>query len=342
MFAKALAALRRCERLISHFDKEDLNGFYKEAETLGCDGWSPAEIPEWLLFEIESNLTIRARQAGVAHKMIEDQENTVLQLNMGEGKTTVITPLIALRLSNGSEIPRIVVLKPLLRQSVNLLSQQLGGLLNRPVYHIQFSRDTHTGETTARTLQEIYDECLERRGILIVLPEQLLSFRLVGLDLADGEPTIAHELIELEQRLQRTCRTIIVESDEVLDAKFQLVYTRGHQQNMDGGSDRWEVVQYVLKEIENQALILRDEEQIGLEVDQTGTRYPILRFLKTSTAGLLLEKVLGAIENGAIPGLSFSQFTAPVSESVMKFIRCMEVEENGEETVRRVFEGSLV
>ncbi|KAJ0423879.1 hypothetical protein BJY00DRAFT_309697 [Aspergillus carlsbadensis] len=342
MFAKALATLRRCERLISHFDKEDLNGFYKEAETLGCDGWNPAEIPEWLLFEIESNLTIRARQADVAHKMVGDQTNTVPQLNMGEGKTTVITPLIALRLSNGSEIPRIVVLKPLLRQSVNLLSQQLGGLLNRPVYHIPFSRETRVGVTTASTLQEIYDECRQRSGILIVLPEQLLSFRLVGLDLADNEPTVAHELIELEQGQQETCRTIIDESDEVLDPKFQLVYTRGHQQNMDGESDRWEVVQHVLREVEKQALILRDEEQSGLEIDQTGTRYPILRFLKSSAASLLLEKVLDAIGNGAVPGLSFSQFTTPVSESIMKFICCKEVEDNGEDTVRRVFEGSLV
>ncbi|KAL4912001.1 hypothetical protein BDW62DRAFT_195701 [Aspergillus aurantiobrunneus] len=59
----------------------------------------------------------------------ESQENAVLQLNIGEGKTTVITPMIAACLSDGSQLLRIIVLKPLLRQSANLLSQRLGGLV---------------------------------------------------------------------------------------------------------------------------------------------------------------------------------------------------------------------
>jgi hypothetical protein len=345
ILAKLIALLRQSERLIMHFDNEDSSSFYKEAEAVECEGWDPAQIPEWLLLEIEGNLTIRARQADVARRMVEGQENSVLQLTMGEGKTTVITPMVALRLSNGSQISRLIVLKPLLRQSMNLLSQRLGGLLNRPVYHIPFSRNTRISETTTEALRQIYDECLEKRGILIVLPEQLLSFRLVGLDYAKKDSTIAHSLVELELLLQERCRTVIDESDEVLDPKFQLVYTRGHQQNLDGEADRWGVIMYVLEEVKKQAMLLHLHslgKKSGLSVDQQGARYPFIHFFATYAADILLEKVLEAIENGAVPGLSFQDSALPIQVSTMNFIRYKKITEHDKETVRRRFEGSLV
>ncbi|KAL3466547.1 hypothetical protein BJX64DRAFT_284484 [Aspergillus heterothallicus] len=340
--AKSLASSRRHERLIAYFDNGDINSFYREAEAVGCEGWDPMQIPEWLLMEIEGNLTIRARQADVAQRLIEDLANTVLQLNMGEGKTTVITPMVAVRFSDGSTVSRLVVLKPLLRQSMNLLSQRLGGILNRPVYHIPFSRSTPISEARAQTLREIHEECIERKGVLIVLPEQMLSLRLVGLDLAEEEPTIAHSLLELDLKLQESCRTLIDESDEILDPKFQLVYTRGHQQNLDGESGRWEIIQHVLEEVKRQAMSLHSLEQSGLYLEQKDSRFPILHFLKVDAARLLLNKVLDAVRKGAIPGLPLHDFARPVSSSAMRFIHHKEISDNDKETVRQKFEGSLI
>ncbi|KAL2825471.1 hypothetical protein BDW59DRAFT_161697 [Aspergillus cavernicola] len=344
IFAKLIASIRQCERLITHFDTGDVNLFFREAETVGGQGWDASEIPDWLLLEIESDLTIRKRQAEVAQRMIapESQENAVLQLNMGEGKTTVITPMIATRLSNGLQLLRIIVLKPLLRQSVNLLSQRLGGLLNRPVYHVPFSRSTRVDENTVSTLQAIYDECQRQRGILIILPEQLLSFRLVGLDLADKTPDLALESIRLEQNLQSNCRTIIDESDEVLDPKFQVIYTRGNQQNVDGESDRWCVIQYVLEEVEKQAQALRSQDKGSLDIDQHSTRYPILHFLRANAADLLLQRVVDAIQNGAIPGLSFHQWAPPIRDSALLFIRFINNTEEYEAIVREAFKNSAI
>ncbi|KAL2845426.1 hypothetical protein BJY01DRAFT_247690 [Aspergillus pseudoustus] len=342
IFAKTIAALRRCGRLLEHFDKQDYNSFYKEAEEAGWEGWDPSQAPEWLLLEIEGNMTIRAHQANVARSITEGQENAILQLNMGEGKTAVITPMVAVHLSNGIQIARLVVLKPLLRQSIALLSRQLGGLLNRPVYHIPFSRNTPVTDTTTQTLEDIYDECSHKRGILIVLPEQLLSFRLVGLDLAINGSSPARGLINLELKVQRLCRTVIDESDEVLSPKFQLIFTRGHQQNMDGGSDRWEVIQHVLEEVRRQAVILHVQGQSGLDIDQHGTRYPILYFLKANAADMLLDKVLDAIENDAIPGLSLQKFALPARERVMRFIRCKEIAEEDRVAICERLDSSLV
>ncbi|KAL4786734.1 hypothetical protein BJX76DRAFT_365229 [Aspergillus varians] len=342
MFAKTISSLRRCERLLEHFDKGDVNAFYKEAETIGCEGWEPSEIPDWLLLEIESDLTIRERQAEVAQRMItpDTQENSVLQLNMGEGKTTVITPMIAAYLSNGSQLVRIIVLKPLLRQSVDLLSQRLGGLLNRPVYYIPSSRSTLLKEDTVGALKELYFECQQKRGILIVLPEQLLSFRLVGLDLATFPAALS--LIEIEKSLQDECRTIIDESDEVLDAKFQLIYTRGNQQNVDGESDRWEVIQYVLGVVEKYAASMHLEDQNSLSIEQQDIRYPILHFLEEGAPDLLLQKVIDAVAKGEIPGLPFHQWPLRLRDSSLKFVRSLETSKADEDIVREAFQDSII
>lgn len=334
--ARCISSLRRCERLQEHVDKSDINMFYKEAENEGCEGWDAYQIPDWLLLEIESNFTIRKRQADVAQRMIapDSAENAVLQLNMGEGKTTVITPMIAARLADGSQLLRIIVLKPLLRQSVDILSQRLGGLLNRQIYHVPFSRRTRLDQDSLKTLRKIFDECKEKRGILIVLPEQVLSFRLAGLDL---ESDIASDLIRLEQETQDQCQTIIDESDEVLDPKFQLVYTRGNQQNVDGEADRWEVIQHVLGLIEGQAATLQSQNHRPLYIDQQEIRFPLLHFLKADAPALLLEKVIEAIIGGSLPGVSFNGWTAQAIESARNFICKIEPATADQDKIRETF-----
>ncbi|KAL4928289.1 uncharacterized protein BDV17DRAFT_291782 [Aspergillus undulatus] len=140
----------------------------------------------------------------------------------------------------------------------------------------------------------------EKRGILIILPEQLLSFRLVSLDLASDT---ALELIDVEHELQNNCRTLIDESDEVLDPKFQLLYTRGNQQNVDDDNDRWEVIQPGKS---------HHEHQDG--------PYLILHFLKPDVPGSLLRKVIEEITRGTIPRLPFPGWSDQIRESVKEFV----------------------
>ncbi|KAL4804856.1 hypothetical protein BDV18DRAFT_161949 [Aspergillus unguis] len=340
-YARCISSLRRRERLLEHLENKDVNLFYKEAGSAGCEGWDALEVPDWLLLELESNLTIRERQAAVAKRMIapDTESNSVLQLNMGEGKTTVITPMIAACLADGSQLLRIIVLKPLLRQSVDVLSRRLGGLLNRRIYHVPISRRTKFDEKTLERLRDIFVECKRKRGILIVLPEQILSFRLAGLDQTSDE---ALGLVELEQNHQAECRTIIDESDEVLDPKFQLVYTRGNQQNVDGEADRWEVIQHILGVVEEQAVALQAGDQSGLHIERLEARYPLLHFIKPDAVAQLLQKVTEAVREGALPGVSFKRWTQQTADSAQKFICTFKTTPTDKEVVRETFQGTVV
>jgi hypothetical protein len=57
--------------------------------------WCPDEHPEWLVFEVEGQLQIRPAQHWIARHLISSP-GSIDQLNMGEGKTRVILPMLAL------------------------------------------------------------------------------------------------------------------------------------------------------------------------------------------------------------------------------------------------------
>jgi AraC-like DNA-binding protein len=62
--------------------------YHEEDSNEGHSNWSPEEHPDWLLLEIESDMMIRPVQIDVALATIspESGSNSVLQMNMGQGK----------------------------------------------------------------------------------------------------------------------------------------------------------------------------------------------------------------------------------------------------------------
>lgn len=146
----------------------------RESENRPHMNWKPCEYPEWLLFEIEQNLTIRRIQIEIAKRMISPPPNadgcstkhSVMQLNMGEGKTAVIVPILAAVLANGNEACQITVLKSLFARNLKFLRQYLGGLLNRRVYIFPCRRDMHIH----RYIEEIlglHEECKVEMGKIL-------------------------------------------------------------------------------------------------------------------------------------------------------------------------------
>ncbi|CEJ62533.1 hypothetical protein PMG11_11030 [Penicillium brasilianum] len=343
-FASSIASLRRAERLLNCYDRDDIDGFFKESENVSQEGWNAHDYPDWLLFEIENNLTIRESQTQVALNIIrpESSANAVMQLNMGEGKTSVITPMTALTLADTSCLLRLFVLKPLLKQSVNLLAQRLGGMLDRHIYHIPFARDTPLDEPMIDQLRQIYLECQRTRGVLVVLPEQVLSFRLVGLDLMEGNPRLAHQAINLERWLQTNSRNVIDESDEVLDPKFQLVYTVGTQQTVDGQSDRWEITQALLALVASEAEKLSLQHPNCLNVERSGTRYPIFHFLQPEAPDKIIANVLDIIGEEGLPGLPIQQWARRVRQSALDFIRFMDTTRGCRNFIQENFQGGVL
>lgn len=321
---ETISLLQRSERLLIAFARQDVVAFYKEFEEPGRQGWSAIQYPDWLLIEIEGNFTIRHVQALVAQKMMspDSGKNSVLQLNMGEGKSSVIIPMITAALANGNQIARLIVLKPLLNQTQTLLGQRLGELVDRRIYHVPFSRQTRLGSSGIEELIELYKECMREGGIFVTLPEHILSFRLMCREIFHKADEEAKSMMATECWLQEHCRDILDESDEILSTLFQLVYTAGFQEMLDAQPGRWLITQSILGIFAEQAQKLGLEDKQLLEVDYRGRSYPFITFLDPDAGGKkLLDLMVEKIGLGSLIGISFDHCSEGTRKLALKFIR---------------------
>jgi len=82
----------------------------RELGNSGRVRWDGVSHPDWLLIELESNLLIRQVQAEIASEMLAPSsgKNAVVQLNMGEGKSSVresLIPCVVANLAGRSSSP---------------------------------------------------------------------------------------------------------------------------------------------------------------------------------------------------------------------------------------------
>ena len=100
-YGLAITELQRAHRLFS-LDKKP-EELAEEILHVGHTNWSPWEFPETLLLEAESGIMVREVQEIIAQQMRNPPgaRNAVCQLNMGEGKSSTIVPIVAAVLADG-------------------------------------------------------------------------------------------------------------------------------------------------------------------------------------------------------------------------------------------------
>lgn len=246
-YAQSIVGLQHLLRIRNANLRKDTIQLASEARSVAHAGWRVEDHVDWLLLEIEFNLIIREDQLKVAQAMIASPSSTsnfVLQMNMGQGKSSVIIPMVAAALANGKNLVRVVVPRSLLLQAAQVLSSRLGGLLNRGIKHIPFSRKSPTDIESLKAYHNLHLETFNRRGIILALPEHLLSFQLSGLqELSNGCMSQSNFMIKLQAWFSRKARDILDECDHMLAVKTQLIYPSGAQSPVDGHPNRWKVVQ---------------------------------------------------------------------------------------------------
>ena len=249
-----------------------------------------------------------------------------MQLNMGEGKTSVITPIAAAVLANGDQLVRVIVPKPLTAQTLHLLSNRLGGLVNRRIYYLPFSRSLDINHEKVASLRNIMLECMRERGVLVLQPEHVLSLKLVSVETQlsqteDGQ--LAEMLLESQRWLYRRSRDILDENDEVLDVRSQLVFTIGRQQHMEGSPERWTTVQQVLSLVSKHAPSLRILFPHGIEYESGPPgSFPYLRILQAATGQALISWIVQDILDGLLPNINFGQLHSGLRDAIQSFMSC--------------------
>ena len=295
-----------------------------ELKNLGHSNWSPLERPEWLVLEVESNIMIREKQVDVAQATISpsSDSNSVLQLNMGEGKTSCIIPMVAAVLANRQALLRVIVPKALLPQMAQILQSRLGGLLAQPVTHVPFSRRTPTTTDYVSTYRALHQQSLERAGVMLTLPEHLMSFKLSGLQrLVEGRTEEAKAMMQMQGMLDKRCRDVLDESDFTLAARTQLIYPSGAQHAVDGHPDRWRTVQAVLHLARGLLWNVREQLPDALEIDSRASNgYPSVHFLHKRAEDLLVSTLRQSLCDGHGSIISGKEHPEGISKGISTLI----------------------
>jgi hypothetical protein len=252
------------------------------------------------------------------------------QLNMGEGKSSVIVPFVAATLADGSNLARIVTLRPLSNQMFDLLLGRISGLANRRIFFVPFSRNHRMSASLVQGIRTLYRQCVDEGGVLVVQPEHLLSQKLMCIDTlvnpqANPESLLTTRLEDLQKWLAKVSRDVLDESDEILYVRYQLIYTAGQQMPVDDHPNRWSTTQQVfgLLQTHSEQLHACFPNMFVLDKDQGG--FPKMRILDKELSLRISSLIADDALRGNLSTLSLAVLSPSIREATRRFITKKEI-----------------
>lgn len=250
------------------------------------------------------------------------RRNTSMQLNIDEGKSLVIVPIVAATLANRSRLVRVIVGKPQAKQIAQMLISKLGGMLNRRIYYLLVSRSLRLDRRGADTIDQICREYKKNSSILLVYPEHILSFQLIGLErYITGDESVSRLLLRTQELFDQCSRDIVDKSDENFSVKFELIYTIGIQRQIDISPDRQISIQQVLDLVNEIAPTVANELLHLLEIRRTSRgQFPRIRILYLDAIEPLLDKIGKKIYTTGLAGFPIYRQPPAVRDAVLSYI----------------------
>ncbi|KAJ3496215.1 hypothetical protein NLG97_g2827 [Lecanicillium saksenae] len=300
------------------------NRLLNELETLDRNSYDSNSFPDAVLLEIEQDLTLRRNQMEIAQIMRDPPErsNAVMQLNMGEGKSSVIIPILSASLAGGNMLARVFVGRHQFKQMMDTLSAAFGGLINRPIFCFPFNRDSNPTIKEIDNIKNAMNECKNSGGIVLLQPEHKLSQLLSTWLNEDTGQTKSH--VNLLQYFHQNCRDIIDESDELLSPTYELLYTIGTPGPVDFAPDRWILIQSLLALLSHcvnpQNKLISGEGVIYEKDSDRPDAFPRIRFVTSTSIEEVLSTVAREFLAEGLTGFPVRRFSEEVKDAMLHFI----------------------
>jgi hypothetical protein len=142
-----------------------------------ADGNYIAFDPRYLVFEFTYSIMLRKSQVVLVDKFMNQLRNggsMCHQMIMGAGKTTVVTPLLALMLADGKSLVTQVVPHALLDFSRGVMREKFAAVVRKPVFTFTFNR----GTPITRDLYLKLCKARDSKAIICATPTSVKSFEL--------------------------------------------------------------------------------------------------------------------------------------------------------------------
>jgi len=133
--------------------------------------------PRYLVFEFTYSLMLRKSQVILVNKLMDSlRQNKSMchQMIMGAGKTTVVTPLLALMLADGKSLVTQVVPHALLDFSRGVMREKFAAVVRKPVFTFHFDR----GTAITRDLYLKLCKARDSKAVICATPTSVKSFML--------------------------------------------------------------------------------------------------------------------------------------------------------------------
>lgn len=244
--------------------------------------------------------------------------------------------MVALELADKNRLVRVVVPRALLLQTAQVIQAKVGGLLDRQILHLPFSRKTRTDTPqTLRIFCRLHQMIRAKCGIILALPEHILSFKLSGLQrLCDNKLEEASAMIKAQAWLNRYARDVMDECDVSLAIRTQLIYPSGSQMSVDGHPLRWQVIEAVLHLVQSLLPELHHKFPHSVEVvERVAGAYPLMYFLRPDAEHHLIARIVMVICAGQTSILCCGEFSLDQQNDIKTFISCGKV---SAEVVKRI------
>ena len=232
--------------------------------------------------------------------------------------------MVAAVLANKHQLLRVVVPRALLLQSAQVMQTKVGGLLDREVLHIPFSRRTKVTNSLMDVFKQLHFDLKKNNGFILSLPENILSFKLSGLQkLCDGEPDRSRPMIKMQQWLDHNARDVLDECDVSLAIRTQLIYPSGTQTIVDGHPLRWQTTQAVLRllRLHIPELLRKFPRSIEVVHRPIGD-FPLLYFLRRDVENDAISKIVDAVCQGQLAAVPCAEMGSFAQGDIRAFISC--------------------
>lgn len=278
--------------------------------------WKHSDYPRWLAFEVEQQLQIRPEQFKTVQQLLQRPCGSVIQLNMGSGKTRVMVPMLVLELGRQKrKLVRINVLSSILQEALLFYQQCLvASVQNTKLFALPFVRDHDINEFKVKILDEELRRCHLFGGCLIMTPQHRNSLLLKQHDAN----------LYLANLPQEQIFDVIDESDAILEPSFQLVYAMGTKQDLPSRSTRCSVLQSLLSILSTgkwKAKTMMSSSLLTLSPGEWATSMHLLQLLENPKAFHKENSKAGCFNNLRVIKLSSEDkrnFTKGIAEEFVR------------------------
>jgi hypothetical protein len=232
--------------------------------------YDPTSSPYLLVFEYGIDIRIRKKQVDLLNEMMRSHKKDLtplfVQLNMGEGKTSVFVPILLLIACMKGESPIYITPKSQIGMGKQILEQFLSKVFNKGLYFL----DLESSQITKKNIERIERELKialqmktpimsARETIQLLQLEFIVRVKQIGIKSLDEEVSYIKRLASINL-LVKNCPLIADECDLVFKISDEVNIPTGRKMNLS--DEEVEMMGRMYR------LLLKHDSLIGLSLNR--------------------------------------------------------------------------